>query len=395
MVEPGLPEGLIRFSLVSGGPFHSVLAHLGLLGPDRLPTWRTALVLVLLAWVPPAILAITQSLLHADYSGWDFFRDGTVYTRYLIAIVAMVATERFADGRISVLVNQFLKARLLDPEAREKFVTIITRADRQASRPLIEGILLLLAIAWSWLSFYLVSSVSFSGWEEWATGGEAQLSWAGTAAELLSTPVFLFLVLRWFWRFVIWTVLLSRISKLPLRLTAMHPDRAGGLIFLALFPGIFVGFVFALSCVVSSSLMKTMAILMPAQLFIWLAICGWVLLMILIFLAPLFLFSPLLFRTRERALIEYGRLAQIHHQAFHRHWITGERNSEELLGSPDPSSVSDLNACVQTAFGMRIVPLDWPAVLQILIAASAPFLVVVASQIPLTEILKWLLGAIL
>ncbi len=33
--------------------------------------------------------------------------------------------------------------------------------------------------------------------------------------------------------------------------------------------------------------------------------------------------------------------------------------------------------------------------LQILIAATAPFLVVVASQIPLTEILKWLPGAIL
>ena len=395
MVEPGLPEKLIRFSLVSGGPFHSVLAHLGLLGPDRLPTWRTALVLMLLAWAPPAILAITQSLLNADYSGWDFFRDGTVYTRYLIAIVAMVATERFAEGRISVLVNQFLKARLLDPEAREKFVTLVATADRQASRPLVEGILLLLAFAWSWLSFYLISSVSIGGWEEWTIGGEVHVSWAGTAEELLSNPVFMFLVLRWFWRFVIWTVLLLRISRLPLRLIAMHPDRAGGLIFLALFPGIFVGFVFALSCVVSSSLIKTMALLMPAQLFIWLAIGGWVLLMILIFIAPLFVFTPALFRTREQALIDYGRLAQVHHQAFHRHWIASERNSEELLGSPDPSSVSDLNACVQTALGMRIVPLDWAAVLQILIAASTPFLVVVASQIPLTEVLKWLLGTIL
>ena len=61
-------EKSIQFSLVSGGPFHKMLAHFGLLGPDWLPTWRTAFVLALLAWAPPAILAIAQSLLHASRS---------------------------------------------------------------------------------------------------------------------------------------------------------------------------------------------------------------------------------------------------------------------------------------------------------------------------------------
>lgn len=388
-------EEPVQFPLVAGGPFHTVLSHLRLLGPNRLPTWRTAFVLALLAWVPPAALAVTQTLLNADYSGWEFFQDGTVYTRYLVAIIAMVATERFADARISILVNQFLQARLLDPDARERFRTITARADRQASWPLIEGILLVLALAWSWLSYYYVSRASASSWEEWTIGGETHLSWAGTAAELLSNPVFLFLVLRWFWRFLIWTVLLLRISRLPLRLTAMHPDRSGGLIFLALFPGMFSGLVFALSCVVSSSLVKSAALLTPSQLFIWFTIGGWVLLMALVFFAPLFVFSAPLYRVREQALIEYGRLAQVHHQAFHRIWIAGKRDPEELLGSPDPSSCADLNACVQATLDMRMVPLDLAAVLQILIAAAAPFLFFLATQIPLAEIMTWILGAIL
>jgi phosphate-selective porin OprO/OprP len=34
------PESPISFSLVSGGPFHSLISRLGLTGPDRLPTWR-------------------------------------------------------------------------------------------------------------------------------------------------------------------------------------------------------------------------------------------------------------------------------------------------------------------------------------------------------------------
>jgi len=388
-------EMSIQFSLVAGGPFHSLLSRLGLLGTGELPVWRTAFVLALLAWVPPALLAITQTILHADYSGWEFFKDGTVYTRYLVAIIAMVITERFADGRISVLVNQFLQARLIAPDVQEKFVDIVSKADRKASWTLMEAVILLLAIAWSWLSFYFVSMASPSGWEEWLVGGESRLSWAGAAAELVSNPVFLFLTLRWFWRFLVWTVLLARISGLPLRLNAMHPDRSGGLMFLSLFPGLFSGFVFALSCVISSSLVKSVALLEPSQIFIWFTIGAWVVLMALVFLAPLLVFSAPLYRVREQAMIEYGRLAQVHHQEFQRVWNTGERSTEELLGSPDPSSVADVNASVQTALDMHIVPLDRTAVLQILVAAAAPFLLFLVSQVPATEIVKWIIGAIL
>lgn len=140
MVEnPVSGENSIKFSLVSGGPFHNLLARLGLLGPDCLPTWKTAVVLVLLAWAPPAALAIIQSLLHADYSGWDFFKDGTVYTRYLVAIAALVATERFADGRISILVNQFLRARLVekgavDEVAAAREIFMVPRSEQSRSK---------------------------------------------------------------------------------------------------------------------------------------------------------------------------------------------------------------------------------------------------------------------
>ena len=395
MADSVSSERPIQFSLVAGGPFHALLSRLGLLGTDGLPAWRTAFILALLAWVPPAALAVAQSLVHNGYSGWSFFGDGTVYTRYLVAVIAMVATERLADGRITVLINQFLQARLLDQDAREEFRAIVDKADRQASWPLVEGILLLLALAWSWLSFYFVSATAVSGWEEWTVGGVSRLSWAGTVAELLANPIFLFLMMRWLWRFLVWTVLLFRIARLPLQLTAVHPDRAGGLIFLAMFPGIFSGFVFALSSVVSSSLIKTMTLLAPSQLFIWFAVCGWVLFMALIFLAPLFFFSSPLYRVREQALIEYGRLAQLHHQAFHNAWIGSDKQPEELLGHQDPSSAADLNACVQAVLDMRVVPLDRDAILQILAAAAIPFLAVLVYQVPLSEILKWIAGAIL
>ena len=387
-------EESIQFSLVEGGPFHLLLGRLGLLGEGRLPTWRTAFALALLAWAPPAILAIAQTILQADYTGWEYFKDQTVYTRYLVAILAMVVTERLAEQQISVVINEFIKARLLDSRAREKFRVIVARAGQQTDSPPVEGVLLTLALLWSWLSFHYVSEISSNDWEGWTSGSEAHLSWAGTAAELLSNPVFLFLVFRWFWRFLVWTALLFRVSKLPLKLAAIHPDRSGGLGFLALFPEVFIGVVFALSCVVSSSLLKTMSLMPEFKAFIWLVISGWVLFMILINLAPLLFFSPAMLRTRDKAMIEYGRLAQAHHQAFRDTWINGDRRSAELLGSPDLSSAADLNSIAQTALSMRIVPLNLTAFLQVFIAALAPFIAVVVSLIPLAELLKWLVGAI-
>ena len=49
----------------------------------------------------------------------------------------------------------------------------------------------------------------------------------------------------------------------------------------------------------------------------------------------------------------------------------------------------------QAVLDMRFIPLDWSSLIQLAVAALAPFLVVVASQIPLTEVAKWILGAIL
>jgi hypothetical protein len=64
------------------------------------------------------------------------------------------------------------------------------------------------------------------------------------------------------------------------------------------------------------------------------------------------------------------------------------------MGSPDPSSASDLNAAVEVVRQLRFVPVDLPALLQILIAAGVPLLAVVATQVPLGDLVKWLLGAV-
>jgi hypothetical protein len=346
-LDSGSGDPADRFSLVLGGPFHAVLRRLGLTGADQLPARRAAIALALLAWLPPALLAVAQSLVDGAYSGWGFFTDWTVPTRYLVAIGVMIATERYADGRIILLTRHFREARLFSDDAVPGFLAALALADRRSSSWLAEGVIVAAALAWSGLTESYVVALAGSSWEGAMVSGEVVLSWAGETARFLSNPLFLFLVLRWFWRFLVWTGLLFRISRLPLQLTPLHPDRSAGLGFLAIYPSIFSGFVFALSCVIASAIIKELGLERHSPETVWFALAGWLAMSLVLFLGPLLVFVRPLYAVRERALLEYGRLATHHHLAFHRKRIGEARSGEDLMGSSDPSSASDLNASVQ------------------------------------------------
>ncbi len=128
---------------------------------------------------------------------------------------------------------------------------------------------------------------------------------------------------------------------------------------------------------------------------VWWALAAWIAVNLVLFIGPLLVFIPPLHVVREQALLDYGRLANQHHLAFHRRWIEEKRSGEDLLGSPDPSSVSDLNVSVQAVLALRVIPVDGSAVAQLVAAAGVPMLAVLATQMPLIELGKWIMGVIL
>jgi hypothetical protein len=391
--DDDLPE---RFSLVSGGAFHALLDRLGLLAHDQLPTQGAAIGMALLAFSLPGLAAVLQTLLDSQYSGWDYFQDGTVYARYLVAIVVMVATERMADGRIILMTQYFRDAQLLDATERSRFAAVVSRADRQASSKTAEWLILAGAFVWSMSTTRIASVIAVDNWEGIVLeGGRIGLSWAGEVSAITSNTLFLFLVLRWFWRFYIWASLLRRTASLNLQIMPLHPDRCGGLGFLAIFPGIFSGLVFALSCVIAASFHKALPYVGDSSQIIWLAIAVWLVLVVLIFLGPLLVFVRPLYARREIALMEYGRLAHEHHLEFHRKWIEQGGEGEEIMGSADPSSMSDLNASVQTVNEMQVLPIDRNALFQLLASAGIPMLFLAASQMPVGELVRLILGILL
>jgi hypothetical protein len=219
-------------------------------------------------------------------------------------------------------------------------------------------------------------------------------SWAGVAARWFSIPVFQFLCMLWWWRLAVWSLLLLRVSRLPLQLVPLHPDRLAGLGFLGVFPGIFRGFVFALSCVVASLLLKDVEAdaghnieLLRKLAMIWVG------LVMVVFVAPLCVFYAPLYALRERELGGNARRVNRWFRDFHDRWFEGNEDAPD-----DPRnrpSLGDLNSAIETLQGMRTVPIDRAAAIQLLLVAVAPLVVVGSTQVPLKEILGNIMGFVI
>lgn len=81
--------------------------------------------------------------------------------------------------------------------------------------------------------FFDVLTVNASTWYVGGVGAELRLSMAGYWLAYVSLPLYQFLLLRWLFRILVWPRFLWQVSRLNLHLVPTHPDRAGGLGFLA------------------------------------------------------------------------------------------------------------------------------------------------------------------
>lgn len=105
------------------------------------------------------------------------------------------------------------------------------------------------------------------------------------------------------------------------------------------------------------------------------------------------MFSPRMARAKRQGLACYGQLSQNYVEGSGQKWVLCDPPpNDDLLGTPDIQSLSDLNNCFEIVSSMRMVPFGVKDVSRLAIAAAAPFapllLAVWTPEEPLMRLVK-------
>jgi hypothetical protein len=231
-----------------------------------------------------------------------------------------------------------------------------------------------------------------STWRVLVPGDVSSITMAGHWLDFVSQPLFNFLVFRWLWRILLWSLFLWRVSRIDLDLVPTHPDGAAGLGFLGALHGVFGAFLIPLSITVAARGAEWVQYGGGTLDSFRNAAIAFAVIALAFTLGPLFVFTPKLLAAKRRGLVEYGGLALDYTHRFDQKWLRGGRGADEpLLGSGDIQSLADMGNSFNVVNNMRFAPLSIPNAIPILSSIALPMVPFLATIIPLKEILKVLM----
>jgi hypothetical protein len=230
---------------------------------------------------------------------------------------------------------------------------------------------------------------NFSTWLSLVSDAVHIRTWAGWWYLVVGVALFQFLLWRWLWRLCIWYGFLWRMSKLDLQLIPTHPDRAAGLGFVGDAQRFFWIIVCALSAATAGVLANEIVFGGVPLTSYKIAIAGYVVVVLLVFLGPLLMFLPQLMRAKIKSVHDYSTFAVMHNQMFDGKWVQGDNpTNEAVLGTPDISSLADLGNAYEVLDRMRPIPFDPADALALVLAALIPQAPLVLTVMPLGQLLE-------
>jgi hypothetical protein len=379
------------FSLVPGGPLFHALRRAHFTDDALRLVGRRVALGVGLCWLPLFLLSSLAGQLRPAGHGLSFAEDVEVHTRFLLALPLLLLAELVVHRRIWPLIAQFRGRELMPPAELPRFESALAGAVRLRNSSLAEAALAVLVFATAYFSArHRFVGLFTESWYNLPGGG--QLSAAGWWFAYVSLPIFQFLLARWYFRLAIWALLLFRISRLDLKLDALHPDRCGGLSFLGLSLAAYTPLAAAHGVLIAGYIADRVLFggekLQAFRMDVAIALAA----LTAVFTAPLLLFLPTLARVKRHDVREYGRLAQAYVAAFQRKWLEGPLPADEpLVGTGDIQSLADLQNSYAVAQAMRIVPITRTALIQFVAAAVIPIIPLLFTVMPAEQILTTLL----
>ena len=382
------------FSLVHGGPLFQLFLRTRL-SDDALELARQRIIFIaLLAWLPLLLLAALEGNLLGGNVAVPFLMDVEVHIKFLLAIPLMVGAELVVHRRMRLVVKQFLDRKLIPEQAMPRFDAAIRSAFRLRNSTLAEVLLITLVyglgILVIWRHYMALDAPT---WFATPSADGSSLSFAGMWYAYLSLPIFQFLLLRWYFRLFVWARFLWQVSRIELDLVPTHPDRTGGLGFLAGTVFAFIPLLMAHGAIVAGNLANRIFHLgatLPEFKGEILLLVVWLLFVVL---GPLLVFAPQLAAAKRTGLREYGTLAERYVREFDTKWLRGGAPADEpFVGSGDIQSLADLGNSYEVVRTMHMAPVSKDAILRLAAAVVVPVVPLLLTMMPWEELLKKLFG---
>jgi hypothetical protein len=378
------------FSLVLGGPLFQLLrrAHLT---DDALTHLRQRVVAIsLVGWLPLLALSALEGQAWGGSVAVPFLHDAEVHVRFLVVVPLLIVAELVVHQRMRFLLKQFLERDLIPESAMPRFDAAIASAFRL--RNSVPAELLLIALVYGvgilivWRQYIALDAAT---WYATPSIDGPKASLAGMWFGYVSLPLFQFLLLRWYFRMFIWMRFLGQVSRIELNLVPTHPDRTGGLGFLAVTAYAFMPLLVAHGALLAGNLANRIFHLGAALPDFKFEILIVVAFLLCIVLGPLLVFTPQLAQAKRTGNREYGTLAQRYVREFDAKWLRGGAAADEpLVGSADIQSLADLANSLEVVQGMRIAPVTKDAILRLAAAILVPLIPPALTMMPLEELLK-------
>ncbi|QKQ47033.1 hypothetical protein [Achromobacter denitrificans] len=386
-----------NFSVVLGGPLFQLLrrAHIA---DDALEMVRQrVLVISLIAWLPLLVLAAVDGQLLDGSVAIPFLLDLEVHIRFLVAVPLLIVAELVVHRRLRPIARAFLDRGIIPEASVAQFDEAVRSAFRLRNSVAAE--LLLIAVVYGvgifvvWHHYSALQTTAT--WYAVPSPDGLTLSLAGFWYAYVSVPIFQFLLLRWYFRLFVWTRFLWHVSRIELSLIPTHPDRVGGLGFLANTVYAFMALLAAHGAMLSAQFANRIFFAGASLTDFKVETGAMVLFLLCLIFVPLLVFSPQLANAKRKGLSEYGMLAQRYVREYDAKWLRGGAPADEpLVGSADIQSLADLGNSFDVIRTMRIAPMTKDAILRLAVAVLLPILPLALTMMSLEDLLKRLFGLV-
>ena len=382
-------------SLVRDDLLYRLQRRIGLIPAEGPGIARRALFWSLFAWLPIALWAWSTGRALPPGGGEPLLAHFGIHVRFLVAVPLLIFAEAPVHGLFRGLLPYFARSKLMPETELPRFRAALTDIARLRNATLPWVAILAVMIAVITFSDVLHDSHEIA----WAVDGEGisrRLGFGTLWFLYVGRPIYLTILLSWLWRVVLLILLFRRIAKLNLSIVPTHPDRAGGLGFLGRFPKAFLLVALAVSAVLASRWAHDVVYHGVTVQSLRMPMIALVILLVVLFTSPAFMFIGPLIRAKKQALLDYGALIGGHGRLVHRRWIEErEVKDDGILSAPELGPVADTISLYEAVKRMRMVPVDKSSLIPLVFAAGLPMIVVMAIQFPVGQILRMLLKIVI